>query len=88
MFPNKWLVAVQYSWCPVLCLLCGLLLVVVECAPCRAQKYPAPVAGNVPTNVPTMYPRQGKMGGNGGKWGEMGENKETWAVQPVPGVRA
>ena len=39
----------------------------------RAQKYPAPVAGNVPTNVPTMYPWQGKMGENGGKWGKMGE---------------
>ena len=24
------------------------------------------------------------MGENGGKWGEMGENKETWVVQPVP----
>ena len=39
---------------------------------CRAQKYPAPVAGTVPTNVPTMYPWQGKMGENGGKWGKMG----------------
>ena len=45
---------------------------------CRAQKYPAPVVGTVPTNVPTMYPWQGKMGKNGGKWGgngeKMGEN--------------
>ena len=43
----------------------------------RAQKYLAPVAGTVPTNVPTMYPWQGKMGENGGKWrkmGKMGEN--------------
>ena len=32
------------------------------------------MAGTIPTNVPTMYPWQGKMGGNGGKWGEMGEN--------------
>ena len=61
----------------------------------RAQKYLAPVAGNVPTNVPTMYPWQGKMGENGGKWGEngrkwgkIGKNKETWVVQPVPGVQA
>ena len=60
-------------------------------AHCRAQKYPAPVAGTVPTNVPTMYPWQGKMGkngekwgGNGEKWGKMEENKETWVVQPVP----
>ena len=40
----------------------------------RAQKYPAPVAGTVRTNVPTMYPWQGKMGENGGKWGKMGGN--------------
>ena len=44
----------------------------------RAQKYPAPVAGTVPTNVPTMYPWQGKMGENGEKWGKMGENGEKW----------
>ena len=48
------------------------------CLVSRAQKYPAPVAGTVPTNVPTMYPWPGKMGENGEKWGKMGKNGEKW----------
>ena len=38
----------------------------------RPQKYPDEVGGNIPSNVPEMYPVPGKMGENGGKWGEMG----------------
>ena len=41
---------------------------------CRSQKYPDEVGGNIPNNVAVMYPVPRKMGGNGGKWGEMGGN--------------
>ena len=40
----------------------------------RPQKYPDKVGGNIPSNVPEMYPIPGKMGGNGGKWEGIGEN--------------
>ena len=53
--------------------LCG-----VGIAVCRPQKYPDEVGGDIPSNVPVMYPVPAKMGGNGGKWGEMGGNGVLW----------
>ena len=54
----------------------------------RPQKCPDEVGGNIPSNVPEMYPVSGKMGemggneggmgGNGGKWGGMGANGGRW----------
>ena len=38
----------------------------------RPQKYPDEVGGNIPSNVPVMYPAPGKMVENGGKWGGNG----------------
>ena len=52
---------------------------------CRPQKYPDEVGGNIPSNVPVMYPIPGKMGENGGnsggngrKWGEVGCYGGRW----------
>ena len=39
----------------------------------RPEKFPDRVDGNVPGNIPIIYPATGKMGGNGGKlWGKGG----------------
>ena len=43
-----------------------------QVASIRPQKYPDEVGGNIPSNVPEMYPVPGKMGENGGKWGGYG----------------
>ena len=38
----------------------------------RPQKYPDHTDGNIPGNVPIMYPAPRKMGGNGGEMGGKG----------------
>ena len=45
----------------------------------QALKYPDQVDGNIPSNVPIMYPTPRKKGGNGEKWGG-GGNGVKWGV--------
>ena len=40
----------------------------------QASEIPGEVGGDIPSNVPIMYPAPGKMGGNGGQRGKMGGN--------------
>ena len=62
---------------------CACVHVCVCVCVCRPQKYPDEVGGNIPNNVPIMYSVPGKMGGNGGKWGEM---REKWEEMGGNGV--